>query len=197
MSKVPIRRARKAAVDYVIRVFRQEYEEFLDDLNQEDNGGSLYLPAPGDSDYFRAPPNPDDFKPTNADVAVYIYPVGDRSVTSRSSGGVARTAQNNEWQLEITLVCLDAPDDTHEVDGHDVTSNERLWIRSELYTGAMIELMESFGRACEGITYFELVGDMPALYFDDQRRVIGIATTRWQIEQEVTVPRFRTLPEDP
>ena len=197
MSKLPIRSARKSAVDYVIRAMRQEYATFLSELNDEDNGGALYLPTPQAENYFRAPPDPTDLVPTNAVVPVYVYPAGDRTVPSRSSGGVSRTAQTNRWQLEITLACMMAPDEPFEIDGHEVTSNERLWIRTELYTGAMIELIETYGRACEGITFFELIGDMPTLYFDQQRRVTGVATTRWQIEQEVTVPRFRSLPEEP
>lgn len=194
MGRVPTSRARKMAIDHVIRAMRQEYETELEAVNQADNGGSLYLPAPEESSYFRAPPDPENILPSNSSVPVYVYPATDRSIDSRSTGGPTTVGQSATWNMEITLACAVSSSAQHSIDGHTITSNERLWVRSDLYCGAIVETISKYGCDGDSIHFLELVADQPALFFDRQRSAVGIATARFEITQKTSAPRRRSLP---
>ena len=197
MSEIPTSLARKRAVDRIILVMRSQYATELASVNDADNGGELHLPAPEESSYYRAPPQgPETLVPTNSHVPVYVYPSSDTSVNTRSSGGVQTVGETITWNMEIVIACRASTSKEHTVDGHTVTTGERLWIRSELYLGAMIETVQKYACAGDAIHFVERIGDQPLLMFDQQRRATGIATARYQITQNTRAPKRRSLPEE-
>lgn len=194
MAKIPTALARKRAVDRVIEVMRAELANELASLNTEATGGDLYLPAPPLNAYRRAPADPTHILPDNQDIIVYVYPAGPRGLVSRGSSGVTRANEQRQWTLEVTLACRAALSEEVDLDGYPITSGERLWVRSDLYTGAIIETIEKY--ACEGeaIHFIEMSDDMAALFWDGQRKMYGISTAKFDITQITSAPLRRKLP---
>lgn len=198
MAQIKTALARKKAVDRVIKILRAKFEEELTAIAAEAEGGDqLYLPVPRDEGYFRAPPDDiDTMLPANHDVAIYVYASTPRQLISRGSAGVTRKNEQRQMQVEVVCVCKKAPSEDVTIDGHALTATERLWVRSDLYSGAIVETVEAWSCDGESIHFISMVDDQAALFFSGKRKVIGIGSATFEITQSTSAPLRRKLAED-
>ena len=193
---IPIAVSRQRAIDRVITVMQSQYETTLEDLRTDPENGieELNLTPPEEAAYYYAPYPIEDI-PKNRFPCVFVYPADRRVLESRASSGPMGSTQFREFQLSVALIFRRDGGLQFERNLKTLTTDDIMWLRSEYYTGAMIETIKKYG--CEGssIHKINLIDDMSQIVETDKRKIFGVVSTTWEIKQNILMPRRQNLPD--
>lgn len=196
MASIPVAISRQVAIDRIIQVMQLEYADVLEAIRDE----NLHLPAPAHEGYYYVPQDPDDVL-INRPVAVFVQPTTPRMLESAATGGMTGRSEIRKFRLSVTVIFKMAPrkigSNAVVRNGKTITDDEIMFLRAERYTGAMVEVIESFACGGDSIHGIELLSDTPDLFFPDDRTVMGVATTEWEITQKILMPTCKKVRENP
>lgn len=195
MASIPVAISRQVAIDRIIHVMQMEYGDVLRSIQDE----NLHLPAPALEGYYYVPQDPDEVL-VNRPVAVFVSPTTPRMLESAMTGGMTGRSEIRKFRLSVTVIFKMSPrrigSSAVVRNGKTITDDEIMFLRAERYTGAMVETIESF--ACgDSIHGLELLSDTPDLFFPDDRSVMGVATTEWEITQKILMPTCKKVRDNP
>lgn len=191
MAGIDINISRMAAIDRIITVMQARYADALDEVRDDD----LFLPPPQRAAYYTSPEDP-EADLTNRDPAVFLYATQPRVLipgTAATAGPLVRS-ERRSFNLNVTLIFMASPPKSIIRNGKELTFAETMYLRAERYTGAMAQTIQKYACDGESIIRVTLVNDTPDLFFQGQRKIKGIATTSWSIEQKILMPNRAPLP---
>lgn len=193
---INIDKSRLLAIDRIIEVMQAEYDESLLALKNDPalGVGDVRLPAPVKEAYYYQPYPIEDI-PKNRYPCVFVFPSERRVLDSKSSSGPLGQTQWRSFQISVVL--LFRPDGGARIERLDkqLTTDDMMWLRAELYTGAMARVIQEYACQSGAIHEIDLLDDLSEIVYVDQRKSYGVVQTTWRIRQNILMPRRRPLPD--
>lgn len=193
---ININKSRLLAIDRIIEVMQAEYENALLALKADADLGveDVRLPPPVQEAYYYQPYPIEDI-PKNRYPCVFVFPSDRRNLDSKASTGPLGQTQWRSFQISVVL--LFRPDGGARINRLDkqLTTDDMMWLRAELYTGAMAAVIQEFACQSGAIHEIDLLDDLSEVVYVDQRKSFGVVQTTWRIRQNILMPRRRPLPE--
>ena len=206
MARIPIARARRYALDRIVRVMREQYADRL--AIEADAHGLVGVSAPEPEHIFRIAPANSETIIANADAWVSVYPSsGMAPASQRGSAGAAGYCLDVGMDVTLLLVfrepIMELPASVARPDGVDPDALEALDLNAELlalltdvYTGALVHTVLEYSQGAQAIHDIELVRDEAQVLTNEAGDLFGAASVVVRVTQRTTVPNKKPLPSD-
>jgi hypothetical protein len=206
MARIPIARARRWALDRLVRVLREEYATRL--AAEAEAHGLVDLTAPEPEHIFRIAPANAETIIANADAWVSIYPSSPVApAAQRGSAGPGGYCLDVAMDVTALLVfrepIMEMPAAVARPDGVDPEALESIDLNAELlallsdvYTGALVHTLLEYGQGGQAIHDIALVADESQVLTNDAGDLFGAASVVVRVTQRATVPNKKPLPSD-
>jgi len=204
MANIPIAKARRTALDRMVRVLREQYATILDELAREQ--GVFGLTAPEPEHIFRIEPGTSENLLANAPVWVSVVPTSPLSPTGvRGSAGMTNYCIPTEFEATALLIfqepIMELPAQVARPDGTDPAELEKLDLQAELlaflvdiYSGALTQTLLKYTQVRECVADIEFVGDQNRVLVNPDGALFGSASTTVSLRQNVLAPKPAPLP---
>jgi hypothetical protein len=182
---IPIADARQRAIDRVISALQSRLANELVPLTLP---AGLPLPVPDNTGYYGIGQDPDDTI-TNRQQAIFVYDSSPREIFETFSGGPQTYGGLTRFSLNVLMMFKIAMHEPLIWNGKEMTREDVLRLRAERYTGGIINAVYKYACRAPEIHDIALLDDQATVQQPDDKRLIGLAVTRWQITQKVQIPQ--------
>lgn len=200
MASIPTSVARQRAIDRLIKVLQEQYAtEIAATVSElEQTSGQLddlLVDAPTDDAYYYTPESPDSdtAEPIAHSVAVFFIVDGPRRLYASGSYGASHGTELRVVPISVVIMVRQEVSEPITRNSKELSPNEVLRLRTEVYTGALVECVLKYACEAEHIHQTELVDDDAALDFIDET-MVGVGGATFEITQKTQTPRSRALP---
>lgn len=200
MASIPTSFARQKAIDRIMAVLQAQYAtEITATVSEfEQSSGQLtdlFIDPPTSDAYYYTPDQPDSdtAEPISQPVGVFFSPDSPRQLDAKGSQGNTGGIEQRTFSLACIIVVRKEPNEPITRNGKELSPNEILRLRTEIYTGALIECVQKYGCEPDHIHDLELVDDNSDLYFIDDA-LWGVGGAVFEVTQMTKTPRRQALP---
>lgn len=207
MASIPLARARRYALDRMVRVLREEYANRL--AIEAAAQGIANLTAPEPEHVFRIAPANAEAILANADAWVSVYPSSGTSPTgTRGSAGPDGYCLPVSMDVTALLIfrepIMDMPAQVARPDGVDPGALEAIDLHAELmalltdiYTGALLHTLLEYSQDGSTVHDIAYVSDEARLLTNEQDgSLFGSASAVLRVTEKTLAPRKQPLPSD-
>jgi len=207
MATIPLARARRYALDRMVRVLREQYSSQL--AIEAEAFGIDSLTAPEPEHVFRIAPTNADTILANADAWVSIYPSSGSSPTGkRGSAGPDGYCVPITTDVTALLIfrepIMELPAQVARPDGVDPEALEALDLNAELmalltdiYTGALLHTLLEYSQGGSAIDDIHYVSDEARLLVNQvDGGLFGAASVVMRVTQKTIAPNKKPLHSD-
>jgi hypothetical protein len=182
---IPIAEARQRAIDRVTYVLQQRLALELAPLVLP---AGLPLPVPDETGYYGIGQDPDE-SIVNRQQAIFIYDSSPREIFETFSGGAQTYGALTRFSLNVLMLFKIAMHEPLMWGGKEMTREDVLRLRAERYTGGIINCVYRYACRAPEIHDIALLDDQATVQQPADKRLVGLAATRWQITQKVQIPQ--------
>lgn len=194
---IALAQARRAAINRIITVLREQFATELAALNTTMTGGALKVPAPDDTAFYTDHPDITEYQLTNDAVAVHVWTGGPREIVEQTTHGLLEYKVLGYIPVEVVVLYRLNLQEPYTEGGRALNQAQIMQLRGEIYSGAIINTLYKY--ACErtanaAISDIQIQLDEATPLYIDELPVLGLAGLSFKITQNTSAPLTRPLP---